>query len=131
MINSLCFAEYSNSVVEGAHNGIKHNSAPLVPSHTLQHAVAILSKNASRKEDARKKHIALCKHGSRTYNKGLELNNVLDYAYVRIQECIQESMKYINIKISKNTFLVTRNTSAFPYAGRLMGRKNLVTQHSL
>lgn len=53
--NSLCFGEYSNSVVEGVHNGMKHSSAPILPSHSLHRAVAILSKNATRKEEIRKK----------------------------------------------------------------------------
>ena len=49
--NSLCFGEYSNSVVEGVYNGMKHSSAPIIPSHSLHRAITILSKNATRNED--------------------------------------------------------------------------------
>ena len=114
--NSLCFGEYSNSVVEGVHNDMKHSSAPILPSHSLHRAVAILSKNTTRKEESREKS-SIGKHGSRTYNKTLELNDVLDYAYVRIEQCLRDTIKYINLKTSHDTFLVTRNFATFPYTG--------------
>ena len=42
---------------------------------------------------------------------------MLDYAYVRIEQCLKDTIKYINLKTSHDTFLVTRNFATFPYTG--------------
>ena len=64
----LNFGEYSNSTTEGIHKCMKYHSAPVVPSHKMHRTLAVLTRNAIRKEETRELKSCVNYISSRTYD---------------------------------------------------------------
>ena len=114
--HKVTFGVYSNTPIEGTHNGMKSSATPVLPTHSLVRSVAVLSKNAERKQDRRFASSYIDVVTTRTYKANDELSDVIEYAYVTVQKCYKDSMKYISWKDSTTSFLVTRNVADHPYA---------------
>ena len=107
--------EYSNSSIEGTHNGMKYNAAKVGPSYSLHRTCAILTKNAERKEQER-----MSKHTKeflslRTYDKSQLYDKVIEYAKVSCENAEEESCKYECLKIKNFEWLVRRSLEKYPY----------------
>ena len=113
----LCFGEYSNSATEGCNNGMKSNSAPVRPSNNLHRSLTILTKNAIRKEEIHQKLSSINFQSSSTHDPGQEFQKIIQYAEVTLCKHFELSVKYSNLKISSNEWLVCRNIEEYPYLG--------------
>ena len=114
--DKVTFGVYCNTPIEGTHNGIKSSATPVLPTHSLVRSVALLSKNAERNQDLRFSSSYIDLVTTRTYEANDELSDVIEYAFVTVQKCYKDSIKYISWKDSTTSFLVTRNVADHPYA---------------
>ena len=76
----LHFGEYPNLATEGIHKGTKYHSAPVVPSHKLHRTLAVLTKNAIRKEETTQLKSSVDYLSSRTYDIGNQFQYIIEYA---------------------------------------------------
>jgi len=111
----LSFGDYSNSVTEGTHNGMKFNAASVGPSTSIHRSLAILTKNAIRKEEDRTNKSSREFLTTRTNDPDGHFNHMIEYAFISSLKCIAISQKYLNLKINDNEWLVVRDMINHPF----------------
>ena len=111
----LHFGEYSNSAIEGIHHGMKWNSAKVSSSHSLNRSLAVLTKNADRKESDRTNTQQQDMQHFRPYDLDHTFHNVIEVAKAMTESAIVESTCYECLKVSDTEWLVRRNQEDFPY----------------
>ena len=111
----LHFGVYSNTPNEGLHNGMKSNSAPVTPMHSIHRTLTILTKNAVRKEQRRNLDRENEYLSSRTYVKETHYDELIDIGKESLQNAFSDSSKYLCLKLTETEFLVIRDHGKYPY----------------
>ena len=94
---------------------MKFNAASVGPSTSIHHSLAILTKNAIRKEDERKHKSSREFLTTRTNDPYGHFNHMIDYAFISSMKCIDIYKKYLNLKINGNEWLVVRDIINHPF----------------
>ena len=102
------YGEYTNSCHEGTNKGIKYNSAPVLPGHSISKACIILSSNAER-STTKKKHLNTKAFMSSRPHSTLSCGNMLvENCECRLESFLKVLPDYEFTRKSKNEWLVTK-----------------------
>ena len=107
--------EYTNAPVEGENTGIKVKSAVTVnPQMETFDTTTILTLNGIRKERNRAAENSRSSASTKPYSKHNFANELVNHAEVHIEDQITLSLNYINLCITGNKWLVTRDYKNHP-----------------
>lgn len=107
--------EYTNAPVEGENTGIKAKSAVTVnPQTETFDTTTILTLNGIRKERNRAAQNSRSSASTKPYSKYNFANELVNHAEVHIEDQIILSSNYINLRITGNKWLVTRDYDNHP-----------------